>query len=503
MSSAAAGALILVFDVNFLQAGATAPLQALTDNMISYLAAPQSALIVHDGTLGIEADALANLTTHLTAHGIVVTANVGLPGGSISNFRQIWDIRYDNSTPLSAGDITAYVNYMAGGGSLFVIGENAGFMTRNNSLIGLVQAAGGGTITLSTPSSTETAVPPFNGPSALSSLTFLAASGAAYPSGTASGRLITADGTNRGAAIVWGPGQMSSAAAGALILVFDVNFLQAGATAPLQALTDNIISYLAAPVPVNGTDFNADGKPDILWHNQVNGSLYVWLMNGVARTGGGLLPDTVSPDWQVRGVADFNGDGKLDILWHNQTSGLLFVWFMNGTTRTGGAYLSPSSVSTDWQIGQVVDFNGDGKPDILWHNQTDGTLYVWLMNGTARTAAGYLPDTVSTDWQIRGGADFNGDGKPDILWHNQTSGLLFVWFMNGTMRTGGAYLSPSSASTDWQIGQVVDFNGDGKPDILWHNQTDGTLYVWLMNGTARTGGGYLPDIVSADWQIRQ
>jgi hypothetical protein len=35
-----------------------------------------------------------------------------------------------------------------------------------------------------------------------------------------------------------------------LITVFDVNFLQAGATAPLQALASNLVAYLAAPIPV-------------------------------------------------------------------------------------------------------------------------------------------------------------------------------------------------------------------------------------------------------------
>jgi hypothetical protein len=140
-----------------------------------------NALIVHDGTPGIEADALANLTTHLVGKGFTVTPNVGVPAGSLATYQQIWDIRYNNTTPLTASDITAYVTYMAGGGSLFVMGENTGFATRNNSIVTLVGAAGAGTITVSTPANTETVRAPFTGPTALTTVTYLAAAGANFP----------------------------------------------------------------------------------------------------------------------------------------------------------------------------------------------------------------------------------------------------------------------------------------------------------------------------------
>jgi len=274
---------------------------------------------------------------------------------------------------------------------------------------------------------------------------------------------------------------------------------------------DGTTTTRLTPAPVVGlraavADFNADGKPDVLWHNQTNGLLYVWLMDGSVRNGAAYLdPSSVSTDWQVAQVADFNADHKPDVLWHNQTNGLLYVWFMNGTVRNGGAYLDPSSVSTDWQVAQVADFNADGKPDVLWHNQMNGLLYVWFMNGTVRNGGAYLdPSSVSTDWQVAQVADFNADGKPDVLWHNQTNGLLYVWFMDGSVRNGAAYLDPSSVSTDWRVAQVADFNADDKPDVLWHNQMNGLLYVWFMNGTVRNGGAYLdPSTLSTEWQIRQ
>ncbi|MFI5041916.1 MAG: FG-GAP-like repeat-containing protein [Acidimicrobiales bacterium] len=257
------------------------------------------------------------------------------------------------------------------------------------------------------------------------------------------------------------------------------------------------------------TDFNGDGKADLLWHNQSTGDLYVWLLNGTVTTAGSYLTPSRFADtsWQIRGLADFNGDGRTDLVWHNQATGDLYVWFMNGTVATGGSYLTPARFAdTRWQIRGVADFNGDGKADLLWHNQATGDLYVWFMNGTAVSGGSYLTPSrfADTRWQIRGVADLDGDGKPDVLWHHQTSGDLYAWLMNGTVAAGGSYLTPRSFSdTHWKLALVADFDADGKPDLLWHNQQTGDLYVWLMKGMVTTGGSYLTPSRFSDtsWQV--
>ena len=211
----------------------------------------QTALIVHDGTAGIEADAVGNLSAKLVAAGYTVTTNSasGLPSVPVTGYRQVWDVRFNTTTPLDAPTIAAYVAYMAAGGSLFVMGENTGFAVRNNSIVSLIQAAGGGIISVTTPADTETVQTPFTGPNALTTITFLAAAGTGVP-GT--GAFITRDGGNPslGAALVFSPTRMSNAPAGTLIVVFDVNFLQASADANSQTFTNNLIAYLGAPTVV-------------------------------------------------------------------------------------------------------------------------------------------------------------------------------------------------------------------------------------------------------------
>ncbi len=56
--------------------------------------------------------------------------------------------------------------------------------------------------------------------------------------------------------------------------------------------------------------------------------------------------------------------------------------------------------------------------------------------------------------------------------------------------------SPQVGLSGWSIqfgadspaANPLDFNTDGKPDILWRNTSTGDNYVWYMNGIARAGG---------------
>ncbi len=144
--------------------------------------------------------------------------------------------------------------------------------------------------------------------------------------------------------------------------------------------------------------------------------------------------------------SDFNGDGKADILWQNSSTGQRVIWLMNGTTHQSTVNLG--TVPTTWSIVGSGDFNGDAKADILWQNNSTGQRVIWLMNGTAHTSTVSL-GTVPTSWSIAGSGDFNGDGKADILWQNSSTGQRLIWIMNGTVHTSNVSLG--TVSTSWSI----------------------------------------------------
>lgn len=105
------------------------------------------------------------------------------------------------------------------------------------------------------------------------------------------------------------------------------------------------------------------------------------------------------------GGADFDGDGKADLVWQNEITGGLALWYMDGPARTGVVFMSPSPVTPlNWKIVGAADFNGDGKPDLVWQNQATGALVLWTMDGPNRTSVTVLnPSPVSgTTWKIVG-----------------------------------------------------------------------------------------------------
>ncbi len=268
-------------------------------------------------------------------------------------------------------------------------------------------------------------------------------------------------------------------------------------------------SILPAVPPAPPIELTGDGRPDLVWHQQQTGELYAWSMEGTVAASGAFLRFPSRPDtrWQVRGIADFDRDQVADLLWQNLDTGALEIWRMGVPYGSMGFPLTPSRLSDPlWQIRGVADVDGDRTPDILWHHQQTGDLYAWLMNGTVATAGRYLYPSrfADTRWQIRALADFNRDGQVDVLWHHQQTGDLYVWFMRQAVVEWGSYLTPRSfADTRWQIRQVADFDDDGQPDVLWHHQQTGELYVWFLDGTTVTSGSYLTPRAFSDlrWQI--
>lgn len=171
----------------------------------------QTALVIHDGSAGVQADVVANVSNKLADAGYTVTTSVGAPGGGLAGYEQVWDVRVDWTLLLTGAEMTACLSYLNGGGSLFLASGDSSevrqllFPYRDDSIADLVWNAGGDHIQAHGPTSNpEIVQSPFTGPHSVAAMIFSSHSAAPSPGTGANGY---------GSAAVWDPGTLSAAPA--------------------------------------------------------------------------------------------------------------------------------------------------------------------------------------------------------------------------------------------------------------------------------------------------
>jgi len=271
---------------------------------------------------------------------------------------------------------------------------------------------------------------------------------------------------------------------------------------------------LVCPTALLAADFNGDGKLDLAVRTVGNCASPNFVIEIMLGQGDGTFAvrdgRMESGDTFVGMVAaDFNGDGNLDLGIVEQSrydAAWISMWLGNGDgtfqyTRTDVTHPLPSSIA-------VGDFNGDGKLDAVITNldaswririvadmligQGDGTFVESPMFGTVQSSN--LVGAVLFD--------FNGDGKLDLAFSRETEGTedIFIGHGDGTFENRGTFRTTGSPSAP----VLGDFNGDGKLDLLM-SDGGGTLYALLGKGAGRfqqevsTPGSQMQMIAAGDF----
>jgi hypothetical protein len=219
--------------------------------------------------------------------------------------------------------------------------------------------------------------------------------------------------------------------------------------------------------------------------------------------GGNGFVAKLNPNVSIpRAAVDFNNDGKADLLLQNPSTGQMSVWFMNAFNFLGSASFSQNPGVNYSLIGKG-DFTGAGIATLVLQSQTNNSVVYWYaqgVNNATITGGDNVIPSPQAGWKVVGIGDFNGDGKSDLVFQSTTTNQVAIWFMNGPYYQGGV-LMPYTPPVGWLVVGVGDFDGDGNPDLAFQNQDTGQIVIWFMSGATYTGGSAITTTVASGWKV--
>jgi hypothetical protein len=73
---------------------------------------------------------------------------------------------------------------------------------------------------------------------------------------------------------------------------------------------------------------------------------------------------------------------------------------MNGLAKSSAEWTYPQELDTQWVVGGVGDYDGDGRPDIFWRRPSTGESKIWFMINRIVLARELPGNHIDRDWRM-------------------------------------------------------------------------------------------------------
>jgi hypothetical protein len=226
--------------------------------------------------------------------------------------------------------------------------------------------------------------------------------------------------------------------------------------------------------PIISADLDGDVLPDLATANCSSDSVSVFPSWGNRMYGWELLLPVGDTPIDIA-AADLDGDGDLDLATADYGSNDASVLLNRGDGTFEASRPFPGSTTYTTSIA-VADLSGDGRVDLalsgsesiaLLRNSGGGSFAWWAAIPTWMGGQQFYPKNLEA-------ADLDGDSDPDLIAGDRE---VYLWRNGG----GGSFTGPSSypltggnPGVCWTHTILpVDVTGDGRPDIVTADYTDG------------------------------
>lgn len=256
----------------------------------------------------------------------------------------------------------------------------------------------------------------------------------------------------------------------------------------LRGLGGGSFEPMGAPIAVPGAlsfalgDVTGDGSIDVV---TADGAAHTVMIHSE------LGPQMhVASDARQVVVRDLDRDGLLDLAWTNTGSGTVSVVRGAAAGATLTTPLPQGAVPHDLMTGDV---NGDGHPDLVVIDRTNGMVYTLAGDSTGAFTAG---DPMGCAAQPLGGllADVDADGALDLLMpdaYGVTPSVALALNMGDGRFNCGGTVTVAYTQAETRGLAAFDADGDGDSDLVSVLSAPGQFSVSPWDGSMY---GFSPEV---------